>query len=185
MKQEPSDRLVEGLEAIGGQVWFAPRERMTSRVIAGVEAVWVGLCRSDRFPSKRSMDPIDFKPWLPYLSLIEIHDSPFRIRYRLVGTEIVRFGGEDYTGKWLGETGWPDDIQALNLALYRRLFDTGKPVYGFSVTDWRDRRDCLFEWALYPFGDASGRITHCLSVDDFSTVAPRTALLRESDAVPP
>ncbi len=189
----PGDRMnggsVQGwtcdLETIDDLVWYAPRKHLRSALIAGVEAVWTELCQGDPLPRKSAIDPIDFKPWLPYLSLIEIHDHPFRIRYRLVGTETARFGGEDYTGKWLDETGWPPGIQALNLALYKRLFDTARPVFGFAATDWRDRRDCLFEWALYPFGDATGRIAYCLSADDFSTIAPRTALLRESDAVPP
>ena len=178
-------RHIQDLETIDDLAWYAPRERINSAVIAGAEVVWMGLCQGGKFPAKSSIDPIDFKPWLPYLSLIEIHYDPFRIRYRLVGTETVRFGGEDYTGKWLAETGWSADSQALNLALYRRMVDTAGPVYGFSVTDWHERRDCVFEWALYPFADASGRITYCLSVDDFSSIAPRSVLLRESDAVPP
>lgn len=185
MDAGPARGWTADLETIDDLVWYAPRERLRSALIAGVEAVWTELCQGEAMPRKSAIDPVDFKPWLPYLSLIEIHDPPFRIRYRLVGTETVRFGGEDYTGKWLEETGWTPAAQALNLALYKRLFDTGRPVFGFSATEWRGRRDCLFEWALFPFADTAGRMAYCLSADDFSTIAPRTSLLRESDAVPP
>lgn len=172
-----------GLETIEELVWFAPRARLQSRVIAGAEAVWQGLHKDGRGPARADIDPLDFKPWLPYVSLIEIQAEPFNVRYRLVGTEAVRFGGQDYSGKWLDETGWPEPYFSLNLELYRRLYQSGAPVFGYSVAEWHGKYDNLFEWALFPLIDKTGRVAHCLSIDDYSSIAPRTHMLRESDAV--
>lgn len=181
MTENPT--ATHGLETIEELVWFAPRARLQSRVIAGAEAVWQGLGRDGRYPARAAIDPVDFKPWLPYVSLIEIQEEPFRVRYRLVGTEAVRFAGQDYSGKWLDETGWPEPYLSLNAELYRRLHVTQAPVFGYSVAEWHGKYDHLFEWALYPLLDAEGHIAHCLSIDDYSSIAPRTHMLRESDAI--
>ena len=168
----------QGLESLEDLIWFAPRERIRSRVIAGVERVWTSLCKDGRFPTRGDIDPVAFKPWLPYLSLVDIETDPFRIRYRLVGTEAVRFAGEDFSGKWLDQTDWGAPYVRANAAIYRRLHHLRAPVFGFSVVDWHGRSDHLFEWALFPLIDAEGHIAHSFSVDDFSSIAPRTHLLR-------
>ncbi len=112
---------------------------------------------------------------------MELHDQPFRVRYRLIGTEVARFSGEDFSGKWLHETGWSEQHQALNLMLYRRLYETGRPVFGFSKVDWQGRSDFTSSnGRCIPLGEADGRITHCLSVDDFTHIAEPSGLLRET-----
>jgi len=168
------------LDWIEGLVCFADRTQIESDVIAGVEVIWQDL-RGDRpFPRRAEIDPIAFRYWLPYLSIMELHDQPFRVRYRLIGTEVARFAGEDFSGTWLHETGWSDLHQMLNLMLYQRLYKTKLPVFGFSKVDWQGSSDHVFKWALYPLGEADGAITHCLSVDDFTQIAEPTGLLRES-----
>lgn len=168
------------LDWIEGLVCFADRTRMESDVIAGVETIWEDLRGERLFPRRAEIDPIAFRSWLPYLSIMELHDQPFRVRYRLVGTEVARFAGEDFSGTWLHETGWTDQHQALNLMLYQRLYETRQPVFGFSKVDWQGRSDHVFKWALYPLGETDGTLTHCLSVDDFTPIAEPSGLLRES-----
>jgi hypothetical protein len=170
-------------EWIEGLVCFAERDQLSSDVIAGVEREWERL-RGDRaFPMREEIDPVAFRLWLPYLSIMELHDGPFRVRYRLIGTEVARFSGEDFSGKWLHETGWSDKHQALNLMLYERLFKTQKPVYGLSQVDWQGSSHHRFQWALLPLGNQAGALSHCLSVDDFSLIAPPSGLLWESEAI--
>ncbi|MBK8157780.1 MAG: PAS domain-containing protein [Rhodospirillaceae bacterium] len=170
------------LDWIEGLVCFAERSQINSNVIAGVEQVWETLRGERAFPAREEIDPVAFRSWLPYLSVMELHDGPFRVLYRLIGTEVARFAGEDFSGKWLHETGWSDKHQALNLILYERLFRTRQPVYGFSRVDWQGSSEYTFQWALLPLGDRVGAVSHCLSVDDFSHIAPPSGLLRESEA---
>lgn len=168
------------LDWIEGLVCFADRAQMNSDVILGVEAIWQSLCGTRLFPARSEIDPVAFRKWLPYLSIMELHDQPFRVRYRLIGTEVARFAGEDFSGRWLHETGWTDLHQELNSMLYLRLYETKSPVFGFSKVDWQGRSDHIFKWALYPLGEADGTVTHCLSVDDFTQIAEPTGLLREN-----
>ena len=44
-------------------------------------------------------------PWLPYISMMELHYEPFRVRYRLAGTRQVHILGNELTGDrpWEGE----------------------------------------------------------------------------------
>lgn len=165
-------------------ICFADRDQMESAVIAGVEKIWQALRGQRPFPTRAEIDPVAFRHWLPYLSIMELHDKPLRVRYRLIGTEVARFSGEDFSGKWLHETGWSEQHQMLNSMLYQRLYEKRCPVYGFSKVDWQGRSDLIFKWALYPLGDADGRITHCLSVDDFTEIAEPTGLLRETPKYP-
>lgn len=167
------------LDWIEGLICFCPREQIASEVIDRAETVWSGLCHGRPYPGRAELDPLSFRDVLPYLSVIEFHENPFRLRYRLIGTEVARFSGEDFSGKWLDETGWSPLHQRLNLLLYVRAYETQQPVFGLSQVDWRDRTDHFFQWALYPLGDA-GRVTHCLSVDDFTHIAKPSGLLREN-----
>ena len=165
-----------------GVVRFVDRAQITSGMIAAVEAKWNVVRGMREFPTRHEIDPIEFQASLPYLSLIEIHadagDGPFRIRYRLVGTEVARFSGEDFSNTWLEETGWRPEIIAVNAALYRRVWESRAPVFGLSRVDWDQRQDYSFEWGLFPLSENGHDISGCLSVDDFTGIAGRTHMLR-------
>jgi hypothetical protein len=165
-----------------GAVCFADRVEIASKMITAVEAKWIELRGMRAYPSRRDIDPLDFQPWLPYLSLVEIHPGaagePFRVRYRLVGTEVTRFTGEDFSNRWLDETGWEPAIIEVNRTLYRRVWETRSPAFGFSMIDWEERQKYSFEWGLFPLSDDGHGINGCLSVDDFTAIAGRTHMLR-------
>lgn len=164
-------------EWIRGQICFVERSEITSDLIAGIEAHWQGL-RGDRaMPRRDEIDPVELRPWLPYVSIVEIHDDPFRVRYRVVGTEVARIIGEDFSNRWLDETGWSADSIFVNRLIYQKVADTRQPLYGLSVLDYAGREDWIFEWVLLPLSNDGVRVTHCLSLDDLSTVAPRSRLL--------
>jgi len=163
-------------EWIQGQICFLERHEITSKLIEGLDAHWTTL-RGDRtMPRRDELDPLNLIPWLPYLSTMELHYDPFRVRYRLVGTEVARVVGEDFSNRWLEETGWTEQGIALNRLLYERVAASRAPSYGLSTITWQGKPDHVFEWVLLPLGD--GRtVTHCLSLDDFTSVAPRNRLL--------
>jgi hypothetical protein len=159
-------------------VCFVDRSEIKSTMIAAVGAKWDVIRGAGNFPPRREIDPFDFREWLPYLSLVDLYDEPFRVHYRLVGTEVARFGGEDFGNKWLHETDWEPPIIEVNYALYRRLWEDRAPVYGLSLIDWDKRQKSVFEWALFPLSDDGEGISGCLCVDDFTPIAGRTYLLR-------
>ena len=102
-----------------------------SETIRLVHRYWSGLRGTRRYPAKRDIDPAGLKPMLPYIMIAEVHRDPLRVRYRLVGTEVVHFMGEDFTGKWLHETAWGDYVGSVE-EKYALVFKIGGPVFGID-----------------------------------------------------
>jgi len=166
-----------GREWIQGQICFLERHEIASKLIAGLEAHWKVL-RGDRGMLRcDEVDPVELVPWLPYISIMELHYDPFRVRYRVVGTEVARIVGEDFSNRWLDETGWGEASIALNRLLYERVAESRAPSFGLSVVNWQDKPDHVFQWALFPLSSGGETVTHCLSLDDLSVIAPRSRLL--------
>ncbi|HNB29120.1 MAG TPA: hypothetical protein PLR41_19280 [Alphaproteobacteria bacterium] len=157
----------------GHDIRYLRREELTSAVIKSVLAFYEARKGASGMLAKDAVDPFALKPFLPYFTISEFHEDPFRLRYRLVGTEIVRFVRRDFTGTWLHESGWPDDIIALNLSLYQHVHATRRPLFGLSTVDWDDRSSYRFEWAVLPLTTDGVRATHGLGVDDYSQIASK------------
>ncbi|MBL9035357.1 MAG: PAS domain-containing protein [Rhodospirillaceae bacterium] len=165
MDQEPPD--------IGRDIRYLERHELSSAVIQGVLAFWDKQRGDGDLMAKDAVDPFALRPFLPYLTISEFHEDPFRLRYRLVGTEIVRFVRRDFTGIWLHESGWPDDVIALNLALYGHVHATRRPLFGLSTVEWDGRSSYRFEWAVLPLTADGRRVTHSLGIDDYSQIRTR------------
>ena len=163
-------------EWVQGQICFLDRHEITSTLIAGLEDHWKALSGDRAMPRREEIDPVELVPWLPYLSITELHYGPFRVRYRIVGTEVARIIGEDFSHRWLDETGWGEASIALNRLLYERVADSRSPLFGLSVLDRQSKPDEVFQWALFPLGTGE-KVTHCLSLDDLSVISPRSWLL--------
>jgi len=54
-------------------------------------------------PARRDIDPIEMKPWLPNIQLIDVGHNPRRMVYRLVGEVDVSFRGYNPTGRTVEE----------------------------------------------------------------------------------
>ncbi len=53
-------------------------------------------------PDRADLDPAEIPLLLPYILISEV-EQPFRIRYRLIGTEVVHVTGMNFTGHYLDE----------------------------------------------------------------------------------
>lgn len=164
-------------EWVGGHICFLERGEIRSKLIAGVEKHWNELRGSRAMPRRDEIDPINLVPWLPYISIVELHYEPFRVRYRLVGTEVARIVKEDFSNRWLHDTGWGDEAIALNLMLYERVAKSRAPDFGLSLMTWEGKLDHVFEWGLFPLSNDGEVVTHCLSIDDLAVISPRSRLL--------
>ncbi len=132
-------------EWIQGQVCFLARHEVTSKPIAGLEGHWNRVRGARAMPRRDEIDPVELVAWLPYLSIMELHYEPFRARYRVVGTEVVRIVGEDFSNRWLDETGWSTDSIALNRMLYERVAVGRVPSFGLSLLTWQGKPDHVFQ----------------------------------------
>ena len=77
-------------------------------------------------PSRRDLDPAEVPTLLPNLQLIEIVDG--RYRFRLVGSELVRAYGSDYTRQYADE--FFEGARARNiLEVYEIVRVTRRPAF--------------------------------------------------------
>jgi len=84
-------------------------------------------------PGRRHFDPIDIPDLLPNIWLIDVvrdaqHDGAPRFRFRLVGTQIVKFTGRDATGLWLDEV-YPAYETTEAYRAHRAVCESGEPHY--------------------------------------------------------
>lgn len=148
---------------------FSGDERtVTSPKIAELHALWRER-RGDRaLPARRDFDPARFRRLLPNIMLADIEADPFRVRYRLVGTEVVRVSRIDFTGRYLDELEFSNPDTVWNDA-YRMLVATGAPVYAVVPIALVERRRSEYEVAIFPLlsGDQA-RVDGAIALEDYS-----------------
>jgi hypothetical protein len=64
---------------------------------------WRSIAPASGLPGRRHLEPLDIAPLLPGIWLVDVQPEPFRLRYRLVGTEAVEAIGAEVTGRWMDE----------------------------------------------------------------------------------
>jgi len=98
--------------------------------LAAIYLYWDGKRRGRLMPSRADIDPLELKPYLSQLVLLDVEGVPPRFRYRLVGTEVtrVRRGLErsDPTGKFVDEVTHHQGTTAV-LAHYQRVVAERRP----------------------------------------------------------
>jgi hypothetical protein len=78
-------------------------------------------------PARSNIDPVDLKPILPVMILIDVVPDPRRYVYRLVGTHEVEMRGSDPTGKPVEEAYYAESAEDTTYYL-DRVVRTRQPV---------------------------------------------------------
>jgi len=132
-------------------------------------------------PQRDAIDPADIKPLLPFLYIVEYECDPFRVRYRLTGTETDRWNGFSLTGRYVDEF-LGADANGANRILhdaYAKALETAAPVFG--VYTWPTRAGYRIDVRFGMFPLRIGEpIQQCLSIEDYSGISPDMV----DDAVP-
>jgi hypothetical protein len=111
------------------------REEVERRIAAchvSVRALydhWRTKCGDRPMPARKDLDPVDLKPYLPSIILVDVVADARRFVYRLVGTKEVAERGNDPTGKPVGE------------AFFAKTAEETLDIYGYVV---RERRPFCF-----------------------------------------
>ncbi|HWI27078.1 MAG TPA: PAS domain-containing protein [Stellaceae bacterium] len=110
-------------------------------------------------PARRHFDPVEVPDLLPGIWLLDVQQSPFRLRYRLAGTGIVDAIGHEVTGLWFDEAhrtiGQDADLmRSLRLAVCDALpqRQKGKPRL------WSHHEFALVENLLLPLAGDGRRV---------------------------
>jgi len=112
--------------------WIIDAARVRSPRVRAFHGYWRSKCGSAAVPLRSSIEPLEIPRLLPYLALTEI-ETPFRVRYRLVGTKLVESNGFDFTGRYLEDCGFA--VEAQLRECYRRLVATQVPVFAYYEWD--------------------------------------------------
>jgi hypothetical protein len=91
-------------------------------------------------PARRDIDPLEIgTALLPHLVLADLLDRGTRVRFRLVGTAVVKRLGFDPTGRYLAAEArgpWFDEFAALHRLVYAERM----PIYAESRLIWGEGR---------------------------------------------
>lgn len=109
--------------------------RIHSSKISLVLKYWLGQRKGPRLPASADIDPAAIKSALPHVMITGISYDPFRVLYRLVGTEIVRWARVDFTNRYADELIFQDDGRDWT-DYYRAVVAARQPAFG--VTDWAE-----------------------------------------------
>ncbi len=110
--------------------------------------------------------PRSNRTWRCPIIIADVFDRPLRVRYRLVGTEIVKLRGREFTGRWLHEAQWNPVFLERVLAEYRVLIDERRPLVGVDDLYPANGPSLAYEWGMFPLADDGERVTHCLAIED-------------------
>jgi hypothetical protein len=138
--------------------------------------------RGDRVaPSRRDIDPAALHDLLPNLMIVDIERHPFRVRYRLVGTEIVAVTGFEFTGRYLDEIALPED-DADFAAFYHKAATDRAPVFGRPIWHAKQWVALQYDIAVFPLSDDGETINKAFAAEFYDAAkrhpAFRQALLR-------
>ena len=152
--------------------------RIRSPKVAQVLLHWNGQRRDGRLPPRAAIDPAAFKAALPHVMITAISYQPFRVLYRLVGTEIVRWARADFTNRYADELVFDEEERDWT-QYYRAAVEARQPTY--SISDWVEehRNPQWVESIICPLSDDGETIDRCIAVEDYE---PRSAA--EIEALP-
>jgi hypothetical protein len=144
--------------------------RVRSPKIAQVLRYWDSLRRGLEFPARADIDPAEIKAALPHVMITGISYQPFRVLYRLVGTEIVRWARVDFTNRYADELIFDDEGRDWT-DYYRAAVDARKPAYG--MTDWveENRAPHWAESLICPLSSDGRTIDRCLAIEDYQPMS--------------
>lgn len=113
-----------------------PQELFNHATLGALLLYWEEKRGARRMPARQDIDPIEMnKRLLPHLMLCEVSEHGNLIRFRLVGTSLVKRLGFDPTGQFFSDLPKGDYMDFLG-ALLRRAYSEAAPVYGESVFRW-------------------------------------------------
>ncbi|MDY0871661.1 PAS domain-containing protein [Dongia rigui] len=152
--------------------WYLPAgdevdPRIASARVRALFNYWRSLGVPGTVPARSLVDPAAIKSLLPNLMIVDLSPEPLRIRYRLVGTEVVRFTGIEITGHYLDELEIDDFSEAELLAVYRKQRDDGWPVQGVAEYAIQGKRLLRTEYIICPLLDAQGKPSQAIVLEDY------------------
>ena len=141
---------------------------VSSAKVSGLARYWDMKRAGRAMPTWSEIDPAEIKPLLPHLMVTRYERNPFRVRYVIVGTWVVQYGGADFTGRYLDELEFASEVDTDWQELHREVATQAVPIVGrfrFLSESGLERE---YEAAILPVADETGRfVERGLCIEDF------------------
>ena len=147
-------------------------EKVKSPMIRQLNAWWVSKRGLRSLPDRADVDPSDLKPLLPNILLADCTVDPFRIRYRLLGDNVVHVSGFNFAGRYLDELQAPDSTEPW-LEHYRLAFNTQLPVYGDTMVPTIHGTQFTYEFGIFPLTHGGTDVGQFIALEDYGEITPR------------
>ncbi|MCW5750354.1 MAG: PAS domain-containing protein [Alphaproteobacteria bacterium] len=119
---------------------------------------WEGKRAGREMPRRSDIDPIEIPAILPILYLTEVGHEPFRVRFRLVGTEVVRLTGRDVTGRHVDESLYGENAAEI-LGFFRAACEHRRPVLVQGHAYWLHQKEWMRVTSLHlPLGSEGAHV---------------------------
>jgi hypothetical protein len=97
---------------------------------------WVAACGEKQMPARADIDPVEMPiQLLSNLVLVDVVSGPLRFRYRVMGTDVARMLGEDWTARFLDQI--PDVHESIRQQ-YQATVEISKPTVKMNEYDRYD-----------------------------------------------
>lgn len=120
-------------------------------------------------PRWRDIDPGAIRPLLPFISIADVIEGPFDLRYRLVGTGVVESTGWDFTGRRFSELRVTTGFQTW-LGHYTQVVREARPFYGRYRGDIAPDLVRYVDHGAFPLSETGERADGILEIEDWSDV---------------
>jgi hypothetical protein len=136
---------------------LSPAVEPRHRELAELYAYWREKRGERLAPSRADIDPLEIPSLLPFVTLVDVERAPLRFRYRVVGTNIVRNVGDDFTGRYLDSLVRLSRRDAM-AAEFSRVVESAVPAV--SVWDYTraDGRHLRYERLIMPLITAEAAV---------------------------
>jgi hypothetical protein len=148
---------------------FAPPGEISSPMVRQMFAYWQGKCAGRMAPKPRDIEPGDLKRLLPFISISDVLNDPFDLRFRLVGTSVVEAVGYDFTGKRLNEMPVTTGLEHW-LAHYQRVVEHKGPHYGRYRGELGPDSVRYVDHGAFPLSSQGENVDRIIEIEDWSGV---------------
>lgn len=156
--------------------WSPAADQLRSEPTRHLLAHWSSLADGSRLPSFRQIDPLDLRPALGYVMLLDVVADGNDFRYRLYGSTISSVSGFDMTGKLVSELPASAYVREFSIAVGRAAARRRRPIY--TVRRPVGAQDTsLWERLVLPLVDDDDQVVRLLVVT--------TPLSREGQLIRP
>ncbi|WP_193185516.1 PAS domain-containing protein [Nisaea sediminum] len=135
--------------------------------------LWEDRCVGEALPSRKSFEITDLKEWLGHILILDAIDGGADFRYRLVGVEIVRAVGRDYTGRLMSECEFEVPARQV-IGEFRAVVEARRPLVRRGHVTWApDRSWRSFQSVHAPLASDGHIVDKTMGVLLIGDTAPR------------